>query len=76
MLGYSTEVAGYVNYLSKRDRALAIVVLSVDPNLLYLIGEVWTKLSKQFMKVNRLELRRKLYSLRLSDGESVLEQDD
>ncbi len=76
MLGYSTEVAGYVNYLSKRDRALAIVVLSVDPNLLYLIGEVWTKLSEQFMKVNRLELRRKLYSLRLSDGESVLEQDD
>ena len=77
--------AGYVNYLSKRDRALAIVVLSVDPNLLYLIGEpdepddpakVWKKLSEQFMKkswVNRLELRRKLYSLRLSDGESVLE---
>ncbi len=33
-----TEVAlaaGYVNYLSKRDRALAIVVLSVDSNLLF-----------------------------------------
>ena len=38
--------AGYVNYLSKRDRALAIVVLSVDLNLLYLIGELLQKFGK------------------------------
>ncbi len=58
------------------------MVLAIDPTLLYLIGEpddpveVWTKLQEQFMRkswVNRLELRRKLYSLKLLEGESVLE---
>jgi hypothetical protein len=52
----------------------------MEPSLLYLIGdpvdpvEVWTKLENQFQKktwANKLELRRKLYSLRLKDGESV-----
>ena len=69
-------------FISRRDRALAIVVLSIDPTLLYLIGdpkdptEVWKKLSDQFQKktwANKLELRRKLYSLRLKEGESVQE---
>ena len=59
-------------FISRRDRALAIVVLSIDPTLLYLIGdpkdptEVWKKLSDQFQKktwANNLELCRKLYSL-------------
>ena len=72
--------AGYAKFVGQRDRALAIVVLSIDPSLLYLIGEpddpgrVWTKLSEQFMKKswgNKLELRRKLYSLRLTEGGSV-----
>jgi len=31
--------AGYDKFVSRRDKALAIVVLSVDPTLLYLIGE-------------------------------------
>ena len=70
----------FAKFMSRRDRALAIVVLSVEPSLLYLIGEpadpgqVWKKLSDQFMKktwANKLELRRKLYSLRLKEGESV-----
>ena len=52
----------------------------VDPALLYLIGEptdpteVWTKLENQFQKkswTNKLSMRRKLYSLRLKDGDSV-----
>ncbi len=69
-------------FIARKDRALAIVVLAIDPNLLYLIGEpddpvkVWEKLQEQFMRkswVNRLELRRKLYSLKLLEGESVLE---
>lgn len=67
-------------FLARRDRALAIVVLSVETSLLYLIGdpvdpvEVWKKLENQFQKktwANKLELRRKLYSLRLKNGESV-----
>ena len=55
-------------------------MLSVDPSLLYLLGDpkdpvvVWKQLSDQFQKkmwANKLELRKKLYSLRLRDGESV-----
>ena len=50
-------------------------MLSVDPSLLYLLGDpkdpvvVWKQLSDQFQK--KMELRKKLYSLRLRDGESV-----
>ncbi len=71
---------GYAKYIEKRDRALALVVLSIDLRLLYLIGEpdnpatVWTMLKEQFMKMtwaNKLELRRKLHSLRLKEGSSV-----
>ena len=67
-------------YASRRDKALATVVLSVDPSLLYLIGDpvdpvaVWKKLEEQFQKkswVNRLKLRHKLHTLRLKDGELV-----
>ena len=66
----------------RRDRALALIVLSVEPSLLYLIGEpedpvvVWKKLSEQFQKktwANKLGLRRRLYALKLREGESVQE---
>jgi len=75
-----TEGEKYSKFLKRRDRALAIIVLSVDPTLLYLLGEpedpaaVWNKLADQFQKktwANKLALRRKLYSLRLKDGDSV-----
>ncbi len=55
-------------FVARRDRALATIVLSVDPSLLYLLGD------PQFQKktwANKLALRRKLYSLRLKDGESI-----
>lgn len=69
-------------YAARRDKALATIVLSVDTLLLYLLGNpdnplsVWRKLEEQFQKkswVNRLNLRRKLHSLKLKDGESVQE---
>ena len=69
-------------YLSTRDRALAMIVLSMEPSLLYLIGDpqdpgkVWKTLQDHFQKktwANRLELRRKLYALRLKEGDSVQE---
>ena len=43
-------------FLARRDRALAIIVLSVEPSLLYLLDEpeeavvVWKQLSNQFQK--------------------------
>ena len=54
--------------------------MSVDPSLLYLIGDredpvaVWKLLSEQFQKAtwaNKLALRRRLHSLRLKEGEGV-----
>ena len=66
--------------MARRDHTLATMVLSIDLSLLYLIGEpgdpstVWKKLSDQFQKkswANKLALRRKLYSLRLKEGDSV-----
>ena len=64
----------YAKFAGRHDLALAIVVLSVEPNLLYLLRE--PKDPSQFMKKswgNKLELRRKLHSLRLNEGEPVQE---
>jgi len=47
----------YTNFMSRRDRAPATIVLSVEPQ-----KKTWA---------NKLELRRKLYLLRSRDGESV-----
>ncbi len=67
-------------FLARRDRALTTIVLTVDPSLLYLIGDpenpvtVWTTLQNQFQKkswANKLALRRRLHTLQLRDGESV-----
>ena len=69
-------------FLARRDRALATIVLAVDPSLLYLIGDpedpvvVWQKLQDQFQKktrANKLALQRRLHLLKLRDGESVQE---
>ena len=76
----ASQADNYAKFVIRRDRALAIIVLSVEPSLLYLLGDpedpvtVWKKLSDQFQKKtwsNKLELRRKLYSLHLKEGESV-----
>ena len=69
-------------FAARKDRAIALIVLSVEPSLLYLVGDpddpvaVWKKLSDQFQKktwANKLQLRKRLYSLRLREGESVQE---
>ena len=69
-----------LNLLLEEIVLLQLIVLSVDPALLYLIGnpedpvEVWRKLADQFQKktwANKLELQHKLYSMRLTDGDSV-----
>ena len=52
----ATDAAKYAKYILRRDRALATIVLAVDPSLLYLLGDpvdpaaVWKKLSGQFQK--------------------------
>ena len=66
--------------MTRRDCALATIVLSIDPSLLYIIGDpkdpvtVWELLAGQFQKAtwaNKLALRRRLHSLRLKEGDSV-----
>ena len=69
-------------FAARKDRALALIVLSVEPALLYLLGDpddpvaVLKKLSDQFQKktwANKLQLRKRLYSLKLREGDSVQE---
>ena len=67
----------------RRDKALATIVLAVEPSLLYLIGSdptdpvvVWRTLADQFQHktwANKLELKRKLFSLQLAEEGSVQE---
>ena len=70
----------HAKYLSRKDRVLATIVLSLEPSLLCLIGYpgnpgvVWKKLADQFQKktwANKLVLRRRLYPLKLKEGDSV-----
>ena len=70
----------HAKYLSRKDRALAITVLSLEPSLLCLIGDpddprvVWNKLADQFQKkmwADKVALRRRLYSLKLKESDSV-----
>ena len=68
-------------FVARRDKALATIVLAMEPSLLYLVGNdptdpvtVWRALSEQFQRrtwANKLELKRKLFSLRLAEGGSV-----
>ena len=65
-------------FSARRDRAVALIVLSIEPSLLYLLGDpddpvaVWKKLSDQFQKktwANKLQLWKRLYSLKLREGD-------
>ena len=72
----------YSKFIAQNNRALAIIILSINPSLIYLLGNptdpnaVWEKLSTQFQKktwANKLALRRRLHSLQLKEGQSVQE---
>ena len=67
-------------YLERRNKALATIVLGVEPSLLYLLGDpedpelVWKKLASQFQKsswANKLSLRSKLHDAKLKKGEPI-----
>ena len=78
----TTDADKHAKFVARRDRALATIVLAVDPSLLYLIGDpkdpraVWQKLSGQFQIktwANKLSLRKKLFTMKLSDSGSMRE---
>ena len=68
-------------FVARKDKALVIIVLAVEPSLLYVIGAdptdpvvVWKALADQFPHktlANKLELKRKLFSMRLAERGSV-----
>ena len=69
------EADEYKKFVGSWDRILALIVLSIEPSLLYLVWDpenpvtVWKKLPKQFQEntlANKLELLQKLYSMRLT----------
>lgn len=71
---------GHKKFCSRSNRALSLIVMAVEPRMLYLIGEpenpkiVFDKLCNVFQKktwANKLRLRKKLYSLRLVGGAGV-----
>ena len=80
-----TEVApvdevAVAKFNERQDKALAILGLSIDPTFLYLLDGIddlkatWKKLHDQYCKktwANKLELRKKVHSLRLNEGGSV-----
>ena len=66
----------------RRDKAQATIVLAMEPCLLYFVGNdltdpvaVWRVLSTEQFQcktwANKLELKRRLFSLRLAEGGSV-----
>lgn len=72
-----TDADKLTKYLARRDRALSTIVLA---SLFYLLGDpedpaaVWNKLSGQFQKktwANKLSLRKKLFTMTLSDAGSM-----
>ena len=83
--GTETEPEGNserkAKFAARRDKALATIVLAMEPSLLYLVGPdptdpvvVWRALADQFQRktwANKLELKWKLFSLRLAEGGSV-----
>ena len=76
----SADTGAIRKYNSRRDKALALIVLAIEPKLLYLIGDptdpadLWIKLKDTFQKktwANKLRLKRKLYNMKLKPGESL-----
>ena len=72
----------FPKFIARKDKELATIILTVQPSLLYLIGdpedpsEVSQKLESTSQKrkwVNKVEAQRKLFSLRLKEGASVQE---
>ena len=67
-------------FMIKRDRALSIIVLAVEPSLLYLLGDpedpfvVWQTLEDQFQKktwANKNRLIRRMTNLKVEDDQPI-----
>jgi len=75
-----SQPAAIEKYKRRKAKALANIVLAVEPKLLYHLGdpkepdEVWLKIQNVFQKntwSNRLRLKKKLYNMKLKPGGSL-----
>ncbi len=76
----TATAASVVQYQRRQEKALATIVLTINPSLLYLLPNpedpavVWQQLRDHFQKrtwSNKLHLRRQLNDLRLAEGGSL-----
>ena len=80
-MGQKGNAKRKAKFAARHDKTLATIVLMMEPTLLYIVAPdptdplvVWRALADQFQRktwVNRLELKRKLFSLRLAECGSV-----
>ena len=77
-----TEASALSKFNIRRDRALAIIVLAIDPKFLYIVGDpsdpkvVWDKLGNTFQRktwANKLRLRKRLYNMKFSPNDNLQE---
>ena len=70
----------YKKYCNRRNRALATIVMTLDPELRYLVEniddpiKVWNKLEKKFQTksvASKFALRKKFINTKLEDGTSI-----
>ncbi|KAF2368809.1 hypothetical protein FHG87_000437 [Trinorchestia longiramus] len=76
----TADEAARRKFESRRDLALATIVLGVDQSQLYLLGdptdpvEVWGKLQNTFQKkswANKFRLKKKLFNMKLENGQNL-----
>ncbi|KAF2356377.1 hypothetical protein FHG87_012868 [Trinorchestia longiramus] len=79
----TADEAARRKFESRRDLALATIVLGVDQRQLYLLGdptdpvEVWRKLQNTFQKkswANKFRLKKKLFNMKLENGQNLQDQ--
>jgi len=75
-----SDVKEYKNYCLRKEKALANIVLAVDPKIYYILGdpkdpqEAWMKIQNQYEGntfQNRFKLRNQLYHMRLNENEDM-----
>ncbi|KAF2346437.1 hypothetical protein FHG87_022807 [Trinorchestia longiramus] len=76
----TADEAARRKFESRRDLALATIVLGVDQSQLYLLGdptdpvEVWRKLQNTFQKkswANKFRLKKKLFNMKMENGQNL-----
>ncbi|KAF2348243.1 Zinc finger CCHC-type [Trinorchestia longiramus] len=76
----TADEAARRKFESRRDLALATIVLGEDQSQLYLLGdptdpvEVWRKLQNTFQKkswANKFRLKKKLFNMKLENGQNL-----